>query len=451
MTRRAQLWAFDNDKARRRATVLATMLVAVCFMSLIGLHPFSLLEIKVISTGEGDASRQLWYAAAFLITVAVTLGQPQRLLALPRALTIALAYCWFSLAWSAVPGIGLRRVGLTTMIIFTIFRCVDELGYVRTVALLRIMLPLTIALDFFAVALFPSGIHRQEDLGGLTHLLDPGIVGSWRGVQKHKNFAGAVCAFTILLFVFDARQINRTVRYVVILATALFLYKTNSKTSALLLGIAIAIGFAYMQTQSRYGRVLRALALPLLAIAATIGVGVFAVAGDRIIAPLSRPEAFTGRMAIWPTTVGYFRDHPWTGTGFGSFWNVGLNSPSYKYGHGWVARLGNGHSGLFDLLAQIGAPGMALVLIALAIAPIGKILTHTPVARGTCAMLLAMLCFCLFHNVTETSMLDRDAIVEVFMMISLALIGDVVVPPSPQRRASVFDRPTGRQPQDAVR
>ncbi|WP_428334218.1 O-antigen ligase family protein [Novosphingobium sp.] len=422
MMRRSSLLQFRLSVDTVRTWLLMLALFALCYMSVIGAHPFSLKEKTIPATGDGDAGRQLLYLATFLITAAMSLHKPFRLLALPAGLLIALGWCWLSLTWSLAPGVAIRRVALTTIIIITVFRCVDDLGVARTVAMLRALLVLTLVLNFISVGFSPTGIHRSSDLGAAHGALDPGIVGSWRGVLPQKNFAGAVCAFTILLFVFDARQIHTLIRVAIITLTALFLFKTNSKTSIALLLMVIAVGFAYSRIQGRSAALLRTVALPTVAVLGSAGITFFFVYFNQIIGPLSRPEAFTGRMMIWPTTLAYFRDNPWGGTGFGSFWNIGMDSPAYVYGRGWVSALGNGHSGYFDLLAEIGAPGLILVLFAVLVAPVVRIATGNQKERESVALTLSMLLFSLFHNFTETSLLDRDAIVEVFMMLSLAMI-----------------------------
>lgn len=446
MARRSNGFRFSLRVETLRTWLLIAALFALCYMSVIGFHPFALKEKTIPATGDGDVGRQLLYFSAFLVTVAMSLRQPGRLLALPVTLLIALGWCWLSLTWSLAPDIAVRRVGLTTIIIITVFRCVDDLGVARTLALLRILLVLTLLLNFLSVAFSPTGIHRSSDLGAAHGALDPGIVGSWRGVLPQKNFAGAVCAFTILLFLFDARQIHTVIRVAVVVLASFFLYRTNSKTSISLLGIAIVAGGFHAQMRGQWGRLLRTVTLPATVTLGSVGVALLLFYLDRIIAPLRRPEAFTGRMMIWPTTLAFFRDHPWGGAGFGSFWNIGPESPAYSYGRGWVTGLGNGHSGYFDLLAQIGAPGVILVLLAVMVVPLFRVITSKMVPGTTGALLLSMLLFSLLHNFTETSLLDRDAIVEVFMMLSLAMITKLAQPASASVGPRLVRRSYGMPP-----
>ncbi len=96
----------------------------------------------------------------------------------------------------------------------------------RTLHLLRMTaIPILLA-NFALVLIWPSeGIHQwagEEDTS---------IIGAWRGFMLQKNFAGAYCAITILLFFFNDRRSERVLSWVVLVLAAIFLYKTQSKTS----------------------------------------------------------------------------------------------------------------------------------------------------------------------------------------------------------------------------
>lgn len=421
-----------------RILIIGVAFAALLYMSIIGLKPWSIKEKTIPATGDGDSSRQLWYAATFAATLLATAKYPKYFLTLPVSLVLALAWCWLSATWAIEPSVSVRRLGLTTLIICTIFWCIGQLGYDRSVWIVRALLVFTLFMNISALWITPTAIHRAQDLGAAFGALDPGIVGSWRGILPHKNYAGAVCALSIIFFLFDSQRYPRTLRWIVIIGCAFFLLKTGSKTSMGLLVLSLLLGGFLSGYQPAY----RALLIPFFTILVCIGTAVFLIQRDIILEPLSKPDAFTGRVQIWPATLGYARDHPWTGTGFGSFWNIGPNSPSFEYGRGWVAHLGSGHSGFFDLLAQIGFPGLLLVLMAVLVIPTVRIIGSTTSRRGAAGLVFAALTFCLCHNVTETSLFDRDSIVQVFLMISVALIGQVSTSVARPRLANL---PTSRR------
>ena len=366
-------------------------------------------------TGEGNPMRQFVYFSCALVTAwaARPLSKPDRLLALPFVLIVALAWCWLSLSWSGVPGISLRRLLLTTILMWTIFMITRQVGYHRTLGIMRLSLTGILIACYVASIAFPSfGVHQMDDLA------DPGIVGSWRGVMLQKNFAGATCAITVLLFLFDARQLSRLARWGVIAAALYYLYRTNSKTSAGILAFSIASGWLYL----RYNPAYRALLIPAVSI---IAVALFLASEsywNLIEAPFHTKDAFTGRVQIWPVLMEYAKDHWLGGSGYGAFWNIGGTTPIYQYTSGWITGITSGHNGYLDLLIQIGFPGLILVVVATLIWPLVKLLGSRTIAKPTGALCVSMLLFCAGHNLTESSLFDRDQILQVFLTFTLAFI-----------------------------
>jgi hypothetical protein len=47
---------------------------------------------------------------------------------------------------------------------------------------------------------------------------------------------------------------------------------------------------------------------------------------------------------------------------------------------------------------------------------------HQSLDRSRAGLLLACIWFCIGHNLTESSLFDRDATVHVFLMLSIALL-----------------------------
>jgi O-antigen ligase len=114
----------------------------------------------------------------------------------------------------------------------------------------------------------------------------------------------------------------------------------------------------------------------------------------------------------------------WLGSGYGSFWNIGPLSPIFTYAgnNGWITRIASGHNGYLDVAAQIGIPGLLLAVIVLILLPIYTLLTNDQIDRSRGALLIASLIFCAGHNVTESTLLDRDMFVQVYLMLTLALL-----------------------------
>jgi len=137
---------------------------------------------------------------------------------------------------------------------------------------------------------------------------------------------------------------------------------------------------------------------------------------------LSDESTLTGRVQIWPLLIEYWQDHKWFGSGFGSFWNIQGSQPIEGFTHGWISEIASAHNGFLDLVVQTGLPGLILAILATLIAPLYRLLSGTQIERSRACLLLAILCFCLGHNITESSLFDRDAVPQVFLMLGIGLL-----------------------------
>lgn len=382
-------------------------------------------------TGEGNPMRQALFALVTIVAIVAVRPQDwRRLVVVPIPIVLTLAWCWLSVSWSLDPSITLRRITLTTLIIWTVFIAVRQLGYQTTVGIMRVCLIVTLIANYIAVMLFPDlGVHPVNEQ------FDKDLVGDWRGVMQHKNFAGAVSALLIPMLVFDAKRIPVSLRIIGIVAAAIFLVYSQSKTSLGLVGIGVFAGAVY----TRYSPRTRALAVPALLILAALGVAFFSVYHGSITSVLRDPDAFTGRTVIWRSMLAYINDNPLFGSGYGAFWNIGQSSPIYSYADKWVVAITTGHNGFLDLVVQIGVPGLLLALFAVVIWPLIKLFSSDDIPSAQGALVISLLIFCIAHNGTESSLFDRDMIPQVFLMFTIALIPTIVSERDARRAESPFD------------
>jgi O-antigen ligase len=287
------------------------------------------------------------------------------------------------------------------------------MGYRQALKVLSYTLFVILIVNYASVAAVPGAIHRANAMGENT------LAGSWRGILTHKNMTGGLCALTIYVFMFESRQFTRFTRLLVVAAAAYFLYRTQSKTSLGITGIAGFCGILFLGYSPRY----RVLMVPVLvsAIAAIVlGLSLYL---EPILRQLAASEnAFTGRIQIWRVLIDYIGDNPWLGSGYGAFWNIGPTSPVFSRATGWVEHIIIGHSGYLDIAAQIGIPGMILAVAAMMLIPLARIFASPWMPRRTGAMLVALLVFYIGHNFTETSLLERDSLLTVIHALTVAFV-----------------------------
>lgn len=408
----------SRSKTSEAPVKVGALVVAFCaLLTLTLLGPLMTYESEGVS-GGGQLVRQLGYIAiALLAAYSVRATKVWRRLAVvPVPIIIAIVWCWLSVTWAFDPRISVRRVILLTMVLWSCFVIVRQLGYRSTIFLVRSSLVILLIANLIAVFYYPSiAIHNFDPLG------EDSLKGDWRGIMGHKNMAGLVTALTVLLFTFDRNEMPRLVQLAVIGVASYFLWFTSSRTSVAVCGAALLIGFLYSWYRFKY----RPLAIGAVVILTLVGAIVQNVYSDPFLRTLNDPAAFTGRTVIWAAMWNFYRNFPFFGAGYGSFWNIGPASPINQYGSDWLLNVYEGHNGYLDLLVTIGPVGLGLVVFAAIIMPIVRLMNWRQNRAQAGALLMSVMVFAIGHNATESSLFDRDSIGQVFLMINLALIWSV--------------------------
>lgn len=389
----------------------------VAFAALVGLSllgPFMTYS-STDGTG-GQLTRQIGYLLIAVLTVWAVRGVQvrSRLLVVPWPVIFALGWCWLSMIWAIEPSIALRRVLLLTIVTWSIFILVRQLGYRTSLMILRVLLVVLLAANWVTVLSDPGmGIHQINDPD------DEGLVGDWRGMMEHKNIAGLATALTVLLFAFDPRRMPLIVRLGVLAAAGSFLWFTQSRTSIAGCAAALVAGALYSFYSLRW----RPVVITLVIVLAEIGAMVQNVISDPFMrVAIDDPTALSGRTVIWEALWGYYRNAPYLGAGYGSFWDIGPASPINQFGRGWLLEIAQGHNGYLDLLVTLGPIGLGLCVYAAFVWPILRLLNWRRGDTQVGALLLSTLVFLIGHNATESTLFDRDSIGQVFVVLALAMV-----------------------------
>ncbi|HET7335092.1 MAG TPA: O-antigen ligase family protein [Rhizomicrobium sp.] len=386
--------------------VIEGAFIVLLLLSFVGLTPFQIRDPQVLamtnsapSSGDGDMIRQIAFLSVLMVLSA---GALQRrglaiIRAVPVSMLLVLAWCAASALWAGEPGIAFRRAGLEIVVVTSLMLAVEALGTKRCLELLRYVMIGVLVVDWISIPLIPQARH-------LANETDPSIVGDWRGLYYQKNITGAVCALSILVFGYFALRDRRKLDYALLLATAIFLIMTNSKSSmGLLPASLLAAGLYVVATRTTLDRaiVLTGLALTFILAAAAI-----VVEWQTITHIFSDPDAFTGRVEIWHAELAHIADHPLLGAGFGTFADAGARSPLYPYVHDkWVGAVAHGHNGYLQLLVTIGGIGFVLAMAAFIANPVIGFWRGRKDLLLT-AFLFSVFIFVLLHNLTETDFLE---------------------------------------------
>jgi exopolysaccharide production protein ExoQ len=379
--------------------------VLVLLLIMVGLSPFELRTAAAIAardaaTAAGDTVRQISFLSTFALIAFGALRKRglQAIGAVPVLVGALLLWCLMSALWSDEPAVVGRRAVLAAIFVFSMLLSIDALGAARTLALWRGVTAAIILGDIASCLLVHGAIHQADDL-------EVGLTGAWRGLHSHKNMAGSVAAAATVMFFYFALETKRRSDILLCMASAFFLVMTRSKSSMGLLPVALIAGVLYrIAWRNKLDRAIAAVAAVLLMIGLTVAV---CVEWEFIARFVEDPQNFTGRSAIWAAEVSYIRDHPLLGAGFGSFGNTGVRSPIYHYvGPGWVAQIGEGHSGYLEMIVTIGWVGFAIGMIGLLIKPFLEFWRSERTDANFNAMLFTLFVFDVLHNFMESDFIQ---------------------------------------------
>ena len=397
---------------------------AFLLLVFVGLSPFAvrdpnvLIGSETIAAGEGDLIRQICYLIVFFTigVIAIQREGLRTLDAMPVMLAALLVWCALSALWSPEPDVTIRRVGLEVVVVLSVVLGINNLGVERCLRILRLVLALVLIVNWISIPILPQAVHLPNET-------DPSIVGDWRGLYFHKNITGAVCAVSAMLFLYYAIRDKSRADWLLLAATIGFLIMTRSKSSMGLLPLAVGAGAIYYWAWRRPldRAIISIVALLFAALAATL----ILLNYDAIAHILADPQEFTGRTAIWQAEAGFIRDHPWLGSGFGSFADTGALSPLHDYvGASWVDAVSHGHNGYLQLTVTLGFVGLALGLIAVILTPAAAFWRIDDMDRLLKAFLFSLFVFFVFHNLTESDFLESDGASWVVFLMMMAALRD---------------------------
>jgi exopolysaccharide production protein ExoQ len=396
--------------------------VAVLLLIIVGLTPFDTRTAAAIAardaaSANGDMLRQIVFLGTFGMILYGALRKHGMLAirAIPVLIAMLLLWCLVSALWTDEPAVVARRAVLCAIFVSSMLLAVDTLGAERTIALWRITIGAIILCDIASVAIFHNAIHQPDDL-------EAGLAGAWRGLHSHKNMAGSVAASAVVMFFYFALESRRRIDIFLCAASFLFLIMTRSKSSLGLLPVAMAAGWVYrVAARNSLDRLIAAVAAVLFVLA----FGMVVVLEWQVIARfLEDPQHFTGRAEIWSAEAAFIKDHPFFGSGFGTFGNTGVRSPIYYYvGRGWVSQIGEGHSGYLEMLVTLGGIGFAIGMSALVIQPF---LQFWRAERGADSrlngMLFTLFVFDVLHNFMESDFVQVTSAQWGQMLVVIAIL-----------------------------
>jgi O-antigen ligase len=191
--------------------------------------------------------------------------------------------------------------------------------------------------------------------------------GAWQGIFFSKNHLGRMMLFFLTpAFYFRTAEnqtlILRAFRYSYIVLCLGLIGMSRSKTA-----IPVAAIYLVFTATMFFSRRLRAMDRKFLILAMAI---LFSVAAlvilpnlTALVREMGGDPTLTGRTVIWSQLLISVWKQPWTGYGYGAFWGAGEGWAAFMRIYGAMHfTAAYAHSGYIDVLLQLGAVGLALIL-----------------------------------------------------------------------------------------
>lgn len=311
-----------------------------------------------------DGNAFFRFAILVALTIAVV-GLVHRIAAamqlLKRAWPICALFVWLLITsrWSAYPDLSVRRT----------------VAYVFIFAI-----SVSLAVSFERAMDFQRPLFKGLVLVFLANIISSHMVApidaemGVNGIYAQKNGAGALALYVIIVatsavMLYRHKLMKLFSVGVAILAWA-FLISTHAKTSIATAGV-LSAGLpllSYLLSRQTPHKVIATGACAFLLGMFLLSVQLLDITGEQLGQAVFSDLTFTNRTYIWDALYPEIARHPWTGTGFGSFWGTGqaLNPITNARPDAFfmtASVINEAHNGYIDIALQAGYVGLTLTVL----------------------------------------------------------------------------------------
>jgi O-antigen ligase len=381
--------------------------VGAFLLAWISLHPFE--DLGNMQIGEVSTGNEIPTYAAFgglaLLTLVLAARDNMRGLAtlLTPAFVLFVGWLCVTVLLSFDPGTSIRRFTITACVIAVTaalpLLAKSQAEIMRWFSIAALVL---LATCYLGILLAPHlTIHLASDPQ------EPGLAGNWRGSFGHKNGAAAIMAILVFLGVYFIRAGGWITGIAVIGLSLLFLLYAGGKSALALCFVVLLLTSLCQVIRSFWLRAV--MLLTPLVLLNMLGLGT--VMSDTLaeIAKLLPLDAsFTGRTDIWTFAIQSLQPRLATGYGFAAFWGS-TAIQDLPEGKEWAAFASHSHNGYLDTALGMGLPGLALLIVAIAIKPLRDYHAADHGGNGgpLATLFLRIWLFGLYLSSMESFFLDR--------------------------------------------
>jgi O-antigen ligase len=415
-------WASNLAEGLALTVVVLTLLYV-----LIGNTPYDHtgpLDTDASADTISPVNRYIWLALFGLAAPLFWLKRGELAAALRRTWPVLLLFVWFAITshFAIDPDASHRRLLLYVLdVLICIAVSMAAPDGRRMHAAMATACAIVTAIDLFSW-IFLHAI-SMTDLG-------------LAGIHSHKNLQGEVAlfsAFTCAAFAFGRVSWRARAFWggVALAATAVLVASLSKTSMGILAGVAVLTPLVLALLRARMRIILGWLSLIVFALAAGLFVWMavnYAQGGDPF-AFISQ-ITFTERTDVWRFVWSQAVSHPWTGVGFGSFWDVDPAVQPSLQTDLWFAQpdaaTNEAHNGYLDIFAATGVIGVVGALAVLfrwlgkGIGLMRRSLITPGVDRASLAYVVYLGAFAIMvfvHNFMESSYFTANAMYGVIILL----------------------------------
>jgi O-antigen ligase len=401
----------------------------------VGLSTGAVIDVWLVERGidtrstDGELLPQVIWGCVYAITIALLAKRFRGVwLACKENPTIPLLalLAFASTLWSDVPALTLRRsvalIGTTLLGIYVGLRYTtkEQLEIYGRVSATVIVLSLATAL------LLPDY--------GVMITMD----GAWRGVFVHKNVLARMMVLGAIVLWFESvliqQRSRRWSRRLAAAAALAVLFCSHSVTGMAVAFVVVASVWLCHVATLRTRNSIAFLASGVLA-----GTALLLLVATNLTTVLDfwgRDTTLTGRTILWGYVASSILDRLALGAGYSAFW-AGPSGEAVQSAIGRV--FVHAHNGYLDLALDLGATGLTLFLVTLALIARRAIRVRDTHLRSEKLWTIAVIVFTVSYNMTESAILTRNS---VFWVILVASATSVSFPGARSKRCP--DKPSTR-------
>lgn len=304
---------------------------------------------------DGGAVLRLIWPPVYLLALALIALNPAPVIQVmfrswPLLLLGALTL--ISAAWSIDPGLTLRRGLAVFMTLVFALWLAARYSWRDLIRLIALMFAVLAMGSLIAGALFPGF--------GVMHEIH---VGAWKGLWWEKNTLGGYMAFAGLAFAAAGAaarsKLERRVWFGLIGLAVLLVILSTSRTALLALSVGLAGPAAIALARRGFGFAVLSVFSGLCGVCALAGVLI--IGPGVILEALGRDATLTGRTEIWAALGDAIAARPWTGYGYGVFWEVD-DGPVFWVRQATVWPVPTAHNAWLETALSLGLPGLVLAM-----------------------------------------------------------------------------------------